>query len=119
MLVGATNLLDSNESTKQSVQRIIMDLDEIRVHPQYQPHSFSNDVAILVFKNPVSLTKPPNTKQACLPFQTSIYDLEGSTWYISGVGRVGWQKPATSELKKVDVKILCKNIEQSKGQTMS
>ena len=27
VLVGAKNLLDSNESTKQSVQRILMDLD--------------------------------------------------------------------------------------------
>ena len=51
VLVGATNLLDSNESTKQSVQRII------RVHPQYLSHSFSNDVAVL--QKPCELDKTP------------------------------------------------------------
>ena len=76
VLVGATNLLVSEESTNPSVQRFIKDLADIRVHPWYNDQTFSNDVAVLVFKDPVSLTKHPNIKPACLPFQTTIDELK-------------------------------------------
>ena len=61
VLVGDTNI-----GVTTDAQSLVVSLDRIIMHPDYNPTSVENDIAILVLAHPVDIRTQPNMKPACL-----------------------------------------------------
>merc|ERR1712088_1075197 len=103
VLLGEHSIADS-ENTKADVEEVIM-------HPQYNPRTINNDFAILRLSSPVNYTT--QVSPACLPADVTA-DYVNAVATVTGWGTLesgGWQP---TELHEVDVKVttnkLCRKL---------
>jgi len=96
--IGDTSLdTDKEVEGAQTVK-----VKKILNHPDYNSETKENDIAILVLKKKVSLTKYPNIKPACLPIKGSTHTGKG---YISGWGTLNSGGHSTSWLHGAEVNV--------------
>jgi len=97
---------DTSLGTDQEVNgAVTIKVKEIITHPEYDYETYRNDIAILVLKKKVSLTKLPNIKPACLPQQGSTHT---GTGHLSGWGTLALNyggRQSTSWLHGADVNV--------------
>ncbi|PZC84934.1 hypothetical protein B5X24_HaOG200509 [Helicoverpa armigera] len=79
-ILGAHSLYDRYENGRR-----IVNVAELVIHPEYNPNSFSNDIALLRLANVVQLSDMINTIQ--LPYRNiSLFNFAGAGATISGWG---------------------------------
>ncbi|XP_067279127.1 ST14 transmembrane serine protease matriptase b [Pseudorasbora parva] len=95
--LGLLNQGETNKSTKKSVKRIIS-------HPQYDPISYDNDIAVMEMDSPVTLSQ--SIWPVCLPEATHDFPAGKSVW-ITGWGRLREEIDAVAPvLQKAEVRII-------------
>merc|ERR1712131_79700 len=102
VLIGDTNLAVANDT-----QRFIVEVDEIKQHPDYS--NVNNDIAVLVLRTPVDLYAYPNIKPACLPVTETVDDIIGDKAMVSGWGTVGSNEHLNGHLHEVTVEVYGKS----------
>uniref|UniRef100_A0A1B6DCK7 Peptidase S1 domain-containing protein n=1 Tax=Clastoptera arizonana TaxID=38151 RepID=A0A1B6DCK7_9HEMI len=83
-----------------------MDIVDIVIHPQYQPPSCYNDIALIKIADGVKLG--PDLRPACLPI-INAGDKPGHLATATGWGRTGYGKVSSDSLLKVTLQIIGKN----------
>ena len=111
VIIGDTTLGVANDTT-----RFITNVSKIRQHPNYNPITKENDIAVLVLSSAVNLKAHPNIKPVCLPSTETKSDMYGRSAVVSGWGNDADGVSYTSHLKEVTVEILsdCGNIKSCK-----
>lgn len=85
------------------------DVDTIILHPEFNPDTLYNDLALVRMKTPVD-ARIPHITPACLPNRETLYD-DQRCW-VSGWGKnfFGPQGEYQSVLKEVDVPVIMREI---------
>ncbi|XP_032455885.1 serine protease 38 isoform X1 [Nasonia vitripennis] len=81
-------------------------IKSMKVHEQYDRHSFNNDIAIIELDREVPLDSA--VKTVCLPDAAS-FNYVGRTAVAIGWGRIGEGEPVSEELRKVDLPIMSRD----------
>lgn len=76
MVLGIT---DSDDSDSRAITKTVR---RIIPHPQFNPRTYENDIAILELETPVDFQ--PHIVPICLPRDED--ELEGKTAYVTGMG---------------------------------
>ncbi|XP_013134698.1 PREDICTED: duodenase-1-like, partial [Papilio polytes] len=79
-VLGAHSLYDRYENGRR-----IVNVEEVVPHPDFEPHTFANDIALLKLANTIQLTDTIDTVR--LPYQRiSSYNFAGMGAIASGWG---------------------------------
>jgi len=96
---------DETESITVEVKRIVS-------HKSYDSDTLNNDYALMELKEAIDFSEYPHIRPICLP-SSSAGDFDNSNATVTGWGTTGSNKPLSSVLLEVDVKVLsvdeCKN----------
>ena len=109
--VGDTSLDTEFESTAMTIG-----VAAIKQHPDYDPTTTANDIAVLELNQAVSLTEYPNIKPACLPASGALFP--GNS-IVSGWGTIGSGDYLNSWLSEVNVTIFADGNCGSMNQYMT
>jgi len=77
----------------------------ITLHPQFNPFTLLNDIAILNFSPPLDLSTP-RVRAACLPPSSSVSYIENPNCYITGWGLTSQGGQLAESLQRISTDVL-------------
>jgi len=97
------------------------EVKDIVIHPQFNPRTYQNDIAILRLKTQVDLSSFPSIRSACIAKPNDLNKFEGAKCLVAGWGTVAALKRiqntpsataanARNILKEVDMQVIDGNI---------
>ncbi|XP_059056008.1 venom serine protease-like [Achroia grisella] len=90
---------------------------DVLIHPQYDPSSYVNDIAIVAVKEDIKFG--PLVGPVCLPFKFTNYDLTGDTLTVLGWGTLFIGGPTSRALRKADLTVISESQCRQKVPSVS
>ena len=103
--------------------QVFIPLSQIFKHPDYNnPHSLSNDLALLKLDNPVDFNNIPHVRPICLPSNREE-TFTGLRATVAGWGIIHPSGPSSSVLLETNVNVIslteCRELYRQHGYTLS
>jgi len=101
-------------STADGVTPVEVEVDKTILHPQYDPATFKNDIALLHLKRSVPYSH--QVHPICLPSTPELRNqrFENTNPYVAGWGAIQFNGPSSSVLREVQVPTVPDSVCQEK-----